>query len=193
MSNIRYNKSKTYLLPLLSEFVDFDKKFYYQLINTYIYDDLGKYENCFFILHDFSFKVPEFTHYEHKLTNNHLFVDLIDLENDQVLYIFKFPEDYFHELRCYELGKYSYYKEDAKELILNFFTNIYRNNINAVEFLLNLKHTLFKDEKLRKKIERDLKVKLPIDAELSDIMDPNDETFELSKILKLEEQKEEKE
>ena len=183
MSNIRYNKSKTYLLPLLSEFVNFDRKFYSNLLNTYIYDDTGTYENCFFILHDFSFKLPEFTHYEHDLINNQLFVDLIDI-NDKVLYIFKFPEDYMHEYNSFILGKYSEYGVDAKEMILQFFTNIYRNNINAVDFLLTLKHTLFKDEKLRKKLESDLGVKISDDAELADKINKEDETFELSKILK---------
>lgn len=179
------NKSKTYLLPLLSELVDFDKKFYKNLVNTYIFDDLGKYENCFMILHDFSFKLPEFTHYEQKLIDNELFIDLVDVE-DQVLYIFKFPEDYLHEYEMYKQGKYSHFGKDAKELILGFFTTIYQNNLNAVDFLLKVKRILFKDEKLRKKIEYDLKVRLPIDAELSDIMEEKNETFELSKILKTE-------
>ena len=88
MSKARYNKSKTYLLPLLSEIVNFDKRFFKNLVNTYIYDDLNRYQNCIYVLHDFSFKNPEFTSYEHKLIKNDLFVDLIDID-DKVLYIFK--------------------------------------------------------------------------------------------------------
>jgi len=183
------NKSKTYLLPLLSELVVFDKRFYRNIQNTYIYDDLGKYENCIMVLQDFSFKLPEFTHYEQKLIKNELFVDLVDID-DQVLYIFKFPEDYMHEYKMYQEGKYSHYGADAKELILTFFSSIYQNNLNAVDFLLKIKHILFKNERLRKKIENDLKVKLPLDAELSDIMDKESETFELSKIIKTEKNKE---
>jgi|TARA_R110000822_G_scaffold152112_4_gene291304 hypothetical protein len=183
------NKSKTYLLPLLSELVEFDLKFYKNIKNTYIYEDLGKYEKCIMILHDFSFKLPEFTHYEQKLINNELFIDLVDV-GDQVLYIFKFPEDYSHEYEMFKLGKYSHFGEDAKELILGFFTNIYQHNLNAVEFLLKVKHILFKNERLRKKIELDLKVRLPVDAELSDIMSEECETFNLSKIIKTEKNKE---
>lgn len=185
MDKIVLNKSKTYLLPLLSEIVNFDNKFYTNLVNTYIFDDLGEYKNCIFILHDFSFKVPEFTHYEHKLIDNELFVDLIDIDN-RVLYIFKFPEDYMTEYNLYKEGKYSHFGEDAKELILGFFTNIYRNNINAVGFLLKVKHILFRNEKLKQKMERDLNVKISTDAELSDRMEISEETFELSKVITTE-------
>jgi len=63
MSNIRYNKSKTYLLPLLAEVVEI--KFFSSLVDTYIMDPNEKYENCMFLLYNFSFKNPEFTAYEH--------------------------------------------------------------------------------------------------------------------------------
>lgn len=185
MNKIRYNKSKTYLLPLLSELVDFDIKFYRHLINTYIADDQGKYEDCLLIEHDFSFKIPEFTVYEQQLMDSELFVDLVDID-DKVLYVFKFPEEYMHEYNCFKEGKYSMYKQDAKELILEFFTTIYRNNLNAVDFLLKVKHILFKNKRLKEKIEKDLKVKLPSDAELTDKIDIKNETFELSKRIKKE-------
>lgn len=191
MSNIRYNKSKTYLLPLLSELVNIDKKFFPSLENTYIFDDTGKYENCIFILHDFSFRVPEYTHYEHRLIESPLFVDLIDVGN-QVVYIFKFPEDYLHEYNCFKEGKYSKFGVDAKELILEFFTHIYSDNMNAIDFLLDLKHVLFKSKRLKTKIERSLNVTLSDDAELSDSIEIEDETIKLSKLIEKKEKKEQK-
>ena len=36
---MKYNRSKTYLLPLLSELVELDKKFMPYLVNTYMYDN----------------------------------------------------------------------------------------------------------------------------------------------------------
>lgn len=185
MSRLRYNKSKTYLLPLLSELVDFDTKYFSFLKNTYIADDLGKYEDCFYVLHDFSFKNPEFTRYEHKITKSNLFVDLVDIGN-QVLYVFKFPEDYKHEYDMFKEGKYSQFKADAKEIILSFYTSLFSGNINAVNFLLKTKQILFKDRKLKEKLERDLKVKLEPEAELASKMEISDETFELSKYIKEE-------
>lgn len=184
MSNkVRYNKSKTYLLPLLSEIVAFDKKFFGSLINVYMYDDLGKYKDCLFIEHDFTFRNPEYTKYENELINNELFVDLID-SNDMVIYIYKFPEEYINEYKYLEEGKYSKFGEDAKELILEFYTNIYQNNYNAVNFLLKLRQILFKNERLKVQIEKELNVTLNNDAELTDIIIKEHETFKLSKYIK---------
>jgi len=185
MSKIRYNKSKTYLLPLLSEIIDFDKKFFEHLENVYIFDDKNKYKDCILILHDFSFKNPEFTSYEYKFTNNELFIDLVDI-NDKVLYIFKFPKEYMKEYNLFKEGKYSKFGKDAKELILEFFTKIYFGNINAVNFLLKIKQILFKDNKLKREIEDSLNVKLSNDAELTDKIVISHETFGLEKYIKNE-------
>ena len=183
MSNkIRYNKSKTYLLPLLSEIVGFDKKFFNSLLNTYMFDDLGKYKNCFYILHKFTFKNPEYTKYENTLISNELFVDLIDMD-DKVLYIFKFPKEYIKEYNLMKVGKYSLFGKDAKELILEFFTHVYKGNLNAVKFLIKVKQILFKNERLKKEIEDELKVKLPDNAELTDIIKRKNETFNLSQYI----------
>ena len=188
MSNIRYNKSKTYLLPLLSELVFFDKKFWKSLINTYMFEDTGRYKDCLLVLHDFSFRNPEYTHYENQLVKNEYFVDLYDI-NDKVLYIFKFPDEYMHEYNCLLEGRYSHYGVDAKELILEYFTDVYQGNPNAIPFLLKVKQILFKDEKLKEEIEDNLKIKLDKDAELQDIIDIENETFKLSEYIKNDESK----
>ena len=185
----KINKSKTYLLPLLSEVVEFDLKFYKYIKNCYIFDNLGKYEDCVFLLHDFNFKNPEFTAYEHKLIKNEYFVDLIDIDN-YVVYIFKFPKEYIAEYNHFINGKYSKFGVDAKELILQFYTKIYRNNPNAVKFLLTTKQILFKEKALKNKLEKDLKVELDEEAELSDIIDPSNETFDLKSITEKKEEKE---
>ena len=181
--NDRPNKSKTYLLPLISELIDFDLKFFKYLKNTYIYDSNNEYENCIFIEHEFNFKNPEFTAYEHKFIKNEYFVDLIDADKN-VIYVFKFPEEYMYEYNNYINGKYSEFGADAKELILAFWTRVYENNPNAIPFLIKVKQILFKDKQLREKIEKDLKVKLPSNAELSDIVAKSDETINLKKVKK---------
>lgn len=183
MSKIRYNKSKTYLLPLLSELIELEPRFFKHLVNVYMFDDLDRYSQCLYILHDFSFKNPEFTGYEHKLINNQYFVDYVDIDN-QVLYIFKFPKEYLEEYNNLILGKYSRFGNDAKELILRFFTNVYEGNVNAIQFLLKLKQILFKDKKLREQMENNLKVTIGKDTELGQIISIKDETFELSKYIK---------
>jgi hypothetical protein len=183
-----YNKSKTYLLPLLSEFIEFDFKFMNCLDNTYMYADVEGYENHFFIEHSFDFGSPEFVAYESKLENNELFVEYIDI-GDKVLYIFKFPEDYLHEYNCLINGRYSAFGVDAKELILKFWNTVYAEDITAVFTLLKIKQILFKDEKLRKQLEKELSSpKAPIiideDAELGSFVYKEQETFELSAHIK---------
>src|SRR5690606_16660358 len=125
---LRFNKSKTFLLPLLSEIIGIKREYFKYLKNTYMYDDMNYHQNCLYILHDFSFRNPEFTAYENKLIKNELFVELIDLDDDRVLYIFKIPDEYIHEYECVEKGKYSLFGKDAKELILSFFSHIYEGN-----------------------------------------------------------------
>jgi len=179
MSKVRYNKSKTYLLPLLAEVIDIDVRFFNHLQNTFIFDVEGKYKDCMLILHDFSFKNPEFTAYEHKLTNNPYFVDLIDIDN-KVLYVFKFPEEYMDEYNHFKNGKYSLFGKDAKDTIINFFGKIYTGNLNAVNFLLLIKQILYKEPKLKEKIENELGVRLSEDAELTDIITFENETFDIA-------------
>ena len=177
------NKSKTYLLPLLSELVNFNFRFFENLKDTFVLDDLGKYEKCLLILHDFSFKNPEYTKYEQELIDCEYFVDFIDI-NDQVLYIFKFPEEYILEYEAYKAGNYSKFGRDAKELIISFYTRVYKGNLGAINFLIKLKQVLFKSDTLRRKLEKDLKVSISEGAELSDPMHTEEETFKLSQYIK---------
>lgn len=177
------NKSQTYLLPLLSEIVGFENKFNKFIVDTYINFDEEEYSSCIGVLHNFSFKNPDFTAYEHRLISNELFVDLYDIE-DKVIYIFKFPEEYLHEYNSFKNGLYSKFGLDAKELILKFYNSVYKGNMNATPFLLKVNQVLFKDKKLKRQIESELNVLIDDEAELSDSPSKEKETFDLSKYKK---------
>lgn len=179
--SIKYTKSKTYLLPLLSEVVDLRIKFIPYLLNTYMFDENNKFQECFYILHDFNFKNPEFTAYEHKLVNNPLFVKQIDIDN-KVIYIFKFPEEYLDEYYKLLDSRYSEFGEDAKKLILKFWGEVYSGNSSGVNFLLKVKQILYKDEKLRQKIQTNLGVTIDKNQELGDHVDPENEILILDKV-----------
>jgi hypothetical protein len=173
---VLYNKSKTYLLPLISEVLDLNIKFLPYLINTYLFDENNEYENCIFILHEFNFKNPEFTKYEHKLTNNELFVKHIDID-DKVVYIFKFPEEYLNEYNCLLNSQYSKFGDDAKQLILRFWGEVYSGNSVGVAFLLKIKQILYKEIKLKERLQKELGVIISNDQELGDYVDPYNEVF----------------
>jgi hypothetical protein len=189
MNNIRYNKSKTYLLPLLSENISLDKRFYKYIENTYIFDDLGLYKNCIFIEHDYKNTQLNITRYENNLMDNVFFKDIIQIDERKKIFVFNFPKLFMHEYKMFKQGKYSLYQRDAKHIIIDFYTEIYSGNINAVEFLVKLKQVLFKDKKLKKQIETRLKVILDYDAELTDIMDENNETCKLKELIEETEKK----
>ncbi len=180
---IEPNRSKTYLLPLLSEIVNFDMRFMKHLLNTYMYIGSGEYENCLCILHEFNFKDPEFTSYEHRLTKNELFVKCIDIDN-KVLYIFRFPEIYIKEYNLFKEGKYSEFGNDVKELILKFWAEVFKGASVAIPFLIKVKQILYKEEKLKNIIEEELGVTLDANQELGDISDPEKETFKIKHFIK---------
>jgi hypothetical protein len=176
MSNLKYNASKTYLLPLISEVIHLEPKFINYLENTYMFDENNEYNECFFIRHKFSFRNPEFTSYEHKLIDNEYFIKCIDID-DEVIYIFKFPKEYLKEYYCLMNSKYSEFEEDAKELILRFWTRIYGKIPTGVNVILRIKQILYKDEKLKKQLEEKLNVKLNSNSELGENVNIKDETF----------------
>lgn len=184
MSKLKYNVSKTYLLPLLSEIIDINPKFIDYLENTYMFDSKGEYNNCFFIYHKFNFKNPEFTAYENKLVNNDLFVKLIDKE-DYVIYIFKFPEDYLPEYDYLINGKYSLFGNDAKQLIIRFWTELYGKHTTGLRVINKIKQILYKDKILKKEIEQSLSTpKAPVvleeDSELGEYVYIENETININ-------------
>lgn len=181
MSEIKYTKSKTYLLPLLSEFLDLKIKFLPNLVNTYMFDENNNYQDCFFILHTFDFKNSEFVKYEHNLTTNPLFVKHIDIGN-KVIYVFRFPEEYLNEYYKLIDSKYSEFGDDAKQLILRFWGEVYSGNSSGVDFLLKVKQILYKDEKLRQKIQTNLGVTIDKNQELGDYINPETEILKLKKV-----------
>jgi len=184
MSKIKYNASKTYLLPLVSELIDIDKKFINYLENTYMYDENNEFFESFFLLFEFSFKNPEFTTYEHKLTNNELFIKTIDIDNeDRVVYVFKFPKDYLKEYYYLQNSEYSKFGDDAKKLILKFWTIMYGKVYGGINVILTIKQKLYKDKILKEKLEKKTGVKINDNAELGEYVSKHDETLRIADII----------
>jgi hypothetical protein len=177
---IKSNKSRTYLLPLIAPIIGIEEKFYDLIENTFMFDSNNEYKDCFFIVQNFSFKNPEFTAYEHRITNNDLFVKAIDIK-DKVIYIYKFPKEYTHEYYEFMESRYSTFLEDAKKQILKFWTIIKGKQISGASFILKIKQILYKDKKLREEIEKNLGVKIADEAELGNHVDLNMETINLEK------------
>ena len=176
---VKSNKSRTYLLPLIAPLIGIEERFYDLIENTFMFDSENQYKDCFFIIQNFSFKNPEFTAYEHRITNNDLFVKAVDIK-DKVIYIYKFPKEYTHEYYEFTNSNYSTFLEDAKKQILKFWTVIKGKQISGASFILKIKQILYKDKKLKEELENRLKVKIADDAELGSLVDLNSETINLN-------------
>lgn len=171
------NKSTTYLFPLINDILNIDFEFFKNYItNTYVFSN--KYENNYFYLEiDFDFKIPEFIEEEERLRNFDIYIDSIDLNEDKVLYVYEFPKSYIYEYNKYLEGKYSEFKIDAKTKILKFYNKLFGVNEVGINKLNNIKYVLFKDKILKQKLEEKLNVSLPDNAELSSILDIDEETI----------------
>jgi len=184
MSSVKYNASKTYLLPLISEVVGIEQKYINYLENTYMFDENNEFNECIFIRHEFDFKNPEFTAYEHRLIDNQYFIKHIDI-GKEVIYIFKFPEEYLKEYYLLQNSKYSEFGEDAKKLILKFWTEMYGKIPEGIKAIVRIKQILYKDTKLKKEIEQKLssdkhKVILDDGSELGEKVEISNETLKLN-------------
>ncbi|MGO1820270.1 MAG: hypothetical protein ACTH0S_11375 [Senegalia sp. (in: firmicutes)] len=175
---MKKNKSLTYLFPLINDILKLDNTFYTEsIVNSYLFSN--KYEdNYFYILVDFNFTIPDFLEKEEELKRLDIFVESYDINEDQVLFVFEYPKAYLHEYKSFINGKYSKFKMDAKTKILKFFNNIYTTEIpKNLKFINRIKHILFKNSILKKELEEELAVTLSENAELSSIIDINEETI----------------
>lgn len=176
MSKAKYNKSKTFLLPLIAPLIGIEKQHFNLIENTHLLDVNNEFIDCIFITQQFSLKDPNFTAYEHRLTNNPYFVKLFDV-NDEVIYVFKFPEEYIKEYYLFLNSKYSEFGKDAKEQILDFWTEMYGKVTAGINFILKTKQILYKEKILKEKIEKELGIKLDSNAELGEYVDLMNETI----------------
>jgi hypothetical protein len=157
------NKSKTYLLPYMAEYIEV--KFLTRLVNTYAFMN-GEYKFC--LLYDFSAK-KVFMDYEESLTKNPYYVDSVDVSKEQVVYIFDYPEAMIPIVNQFMDGKYSYLpdKDTVKRYLMTNF---------GITTSHRIFHILDRTEYLRSKIEESLGLD-PIPEHL-DLEDPPDKDSE---------------
>ena len=171
----KYNKSKTYLLPLLTNAIEVN--FTHLIINCFIKfnKNIGKIEYPFAILYDTTGfdGFSEFDEYDLYLMGHPLFFKSYIVNDDFKLYVFNFPEEFQRDYNMFKEGKYSKFGNEAKALIVSY---------SAVEYkypplIQDISGVLWKHASRKKKIEMDLGVTLPPETELASIIVYEDETF----------------
>lgn len=170
----RPNRSNTYIIPLLYQYIEFNKN---ALINSYLYDinnpDLNV-PNIRGILMMFKWKDNDTT----KLKSSSYLEKKYDIDGDKFMVYIRFPLDIAKEIKLILDGKYSQLSKTSKANIVAYWSN------RDTKKLYNILH---KNEKYKQQLEEDLGIKLPFDAELGSILDLHEETY--SKIIKLPELK----
>jgi hypothetical protein len=106
--------------------------------------------------------------YEDKLLKSNYTKLHYDVDESHYLVYITYPEEIMDEVNKILSGKYSTLHQDSKKVILKYW-NIGQGT--------DLHGTLFKTKERRDKLESDLNVRLPKDAELAAIINLKDEVF----------------
>ena len=164
----RANKSKTYLMPLLAQYIDI--KYVYNIKNVYIRFNFLKGDFIGILFKDID--DSDFVKYKDYLCSCQLFYKMIE-QSDNILFIFYFPEEYLYEYTCYQDGLYSMFTREAKNIIIQYTSDMYQYSPLTVE----ITQVLYKNRGRREMLESTLGISLPKDAELTSKMEENEETF----------------
>lgn len=161
------NKSKSYVLPLLDEFVQI--KYVEYVYNTYLF--LEGEENKYIVI---QYEDNEYTKVYCEELDKDYIKDII-FRDDYVYVIFKVPEEIIPDYNMFLEGRFS--EIINKEKILNFLMKNYGSRYyNAIN---RIKQVLYRDKALRAELEFNLDITLPEDVELSSIPDKQTETIRL--------------
>jgi hypothetical protein len=169
------NKSRTYIVPLLNEYIEIHKSL---LIDTYLYDinkpefNLNKINGIYILFKWSDNNVHKL--YEQKLLNSKFLKIHYDIDVDSYMVYLEFPKEIQLEVDKILEGKYSELTIESKQVILKYW-----NLGNASD----LYGVLLKTEKRRKKLEEELNVKIKSDAELASIIDVSQEIFDKNNYL----------
>ena len=162
------NKSYSYLIPLLNEHIEIKKEWFILLKNVYT-RFRGEQKVIVLVYEDY--ESEDFTNYISSLKQSNLFRYSLD-ENEEIILIFSFPEEYLPEYEYYNCGKFSKFKNASKLKILNYLLDVHNATITN-----KVKDVLYKNSRLRNKLEDKLGMNIDEDSELSSIPDPFNETL----------------
>lgn len=172
------NKSKTYVLPLLCQWININNKNRGFITNTYMFTNRDLRIGKFYIKCKFNYRNKDFTKNESVFTDNELYLRSYSV-GEEVLYEYKIPAEYEDDISNFIAGKYSKLSDDYKLMIIEYWTEMLGH---VPGFIINnikkIKQIFDKSEDLRKKLEKELDVKIEPGSELKDPIDINSETFQ---------------
>ncbi len=164
MQKEKLNKSKSYILPLVDTAIDL--KYVEDIANTYIVDNTSP-ENLIILKYKNKNKIILDKEYINTIINNILF--LSNQEDDEFLYFsLRIPKRFNREFKLFIEGRYSEFGEPAKQIIINFLTTHFKSSYQTIELV---KAILYREERLRKQLSKELNMYIPANYELSSKID----------------------
>jgi hypothetical protein len=162
-------RSKTYIVPLLNDYIDINKGL---LVNSYLYDINNPDINVdiirgLFLMFKWSDNEVHRV-YEERLLESSYTVLNYEVDMDYYMVYIKFPFEITNDVRYLLEGKYSKISDLAKQKILKY----YNKNVNDKIYKI-----LYKNPVLKKELENLLNITLDTDAELGSVFDLHSETF----------------
>ena len=149
------NKANKFILPCLGQNSAFFS-FTSYMINSYV-DQNRKY-----LLVRYRFSISEdYGKLEEELKKHKNYQGFYDVDSFSVVYRFAIPKEFQKDVETFLEGKYSGLSEKLKNRIRIFFSS----NVNP-EYVAKILQVLYRSEKLRKKWEEDLGIKISEKAEL---------------------------
>jgi hypothetical protein len=166
---VEANRSKSYIIPLLNEFIDIQKQL---LVNSYLFDinypevNIDEIKGIFLLLKNANNAMFKFQ--EEKFKQNRFVEYKYDIDAQHYVAYVTFPQPVIKEVSYLLKSKYSLISIRSKEMI----TRYWEQSMNS-----KLYKILHKIESYKKELEEILNVKIDHDAELGSALDYHKETF----------------
>lgn len=174
------NRSKTYLLPLISDYIKIENKLINNaIINTYLETDNEEFKECILIHCNYIENNEEYEEFEKSIFESDLFRTHIEQGNN-VIYVVEFPKYFIREYYLYKKGLYSEFGDDCKLKIIRFWNKVLGRGYHNVPVIKKIKQILYKDPELNAKMRRELKVEISLDQELGEAYNEEREMFNLN-------------
>lgn len=170
-----FNKSRSYLLPLLFKELDIPHTYLKYVSNTYVRLKDYNSTNIFILEVNKSEKEDkEFAKFINILYLCKGIDSSYEDSNGVLIFIIIFNK-FKDEYQYYIDGKYSKFSNHAKQTIIKFWSFVYGKDGN--KFVRDVTDILYQNARLRNEIEQKLAVRLPLNAELSSICNLTKETL----------------
>lgn len=167
------NKSKTYLLPLLDGYIQFDRSIITKVKNTYLYLDNSEIDEDKPIL-GLLFKKDSLTLDDIQLLQNSKSYKTKIISDTETLFVFNFPKEHVYDYYKFIDGNYSSFDDYSKLKIIKFLEFHYFNYPLAIQ---KVRWVFDKDPKFKSILEEQLNMYIPSDSELLSKPVSTEETY----------------